>query len=141
MAFFKLTDRSGCAMVSCFTREYEQFGPIIKEGAVVALKGRVDNNMLAEEEDSIRIIPTDMRLLVKKLPLLIISMRSAYDFWDRMPVWENFIGTDYELAVHDRMTGEIRKLNPEQYFTVSKEILCLDYDDVKFVINDGEWVS
>lgn len=56
-------------------------------------------------------------------------------------MWENFIGTDYELAVHDRMTGEIRKLNSEQYFTVSKEILCLDYDDVKFVINDGEWVS
>lgn len=42
MAFFNLEDKTGTIEVCCFTKQYEQYGELVEEDAVVRITGFVN---------------------------------------------------------------------------------------------------
>lgn len=69
MAFFTLEDNSGSIDVKCFTNSYEEYGHLLKEGEVIALKGKCteDNKSSSSSEDGETEI--QLQFIVKEIEL------------------------------------------------------------------------
>ena len=73
-----------------------------------------------------------IKKMPRKLKRLVVSCKNLADYTENVaPIIESFKGEDFELVIHDKMLGEIRK----NTVRVSERILSSGLDIKPF---DGE---
>ncbi len=135
MAFFNLEDRSGSIEVSCFTKEFANYGKLLKEGNVVMIQGNCIVDTYDEGDD----IRTELKFVAKKISTVegkkcsyVLSVPSYAAFF--INAEEEFIAryadeNGHKLLIHDRALNEMREFkhkvssdvkvlqNIEEYYT------------------------
>lgn len=112
MAFFTLSDETGSIEVSCFARAYAENKRHIFPENVVSIKGRCieEDSIYEDEEEMLKLNVQEIRTLPRTKQSVLISVKSIIDWTES--VYNRvltFKGTDYDVFVHDQMTGEIRE--------------------------------
>lgn len=127
MGFFRLADESGEIEVCCFVQTYAAYAKLLKDGAVVAVKGKVKKekarNADSDEETVLKIVAYEIKDIPPVKPSIVISV-------PHLGVWTNEIYPSlfsyydkdgYPLAVYDRAFSSMRKTT----MTVSEDVLHL----------------
>ncbi len=111
MAFFTLEDKTGSIEVSCFTKEFKAYGSLIKDGAVVKVKGNATLETYGEETEMKFIAKEIISVNIKQLSLLMEVSSYASFFLDGEQTFISEYKDDNgrDLLIYDRTTGEIRK--------------------------------
>ena len=130
MAFFTLEDETGTIEVCCFVRAYEEYRDLIQDGNVVMIKGRCieEESIYDNSESVLKLNVEKVKLLPKTRKSVLISVNNIMQWADS--VYNQILlysGIDFDVFVHDKATGEIRKTTD---LTVSQAILSADIQDV-----------
>ncbi len=132
MAFFDIEDKSGRISVTCFTKAYRKYSPIIKEGAVLKLYG----NVIAEEsydedaEPELKFNMDDADTVSMKMGTLMMGVSSYAVF--HVTSEEEFkkkysSENGYSFLIFDKALDEVRDMN----YKVSEDVKALaDVEEV-----------
>ena len=121
----KLFDASGEIEVKVFTKEYEQFGDIIEEGAALTVLGRVrlDKAFGEDDSDTLSVSALDVRKLkIIRHERILISAPTIANWEENYEAIFDYKQDDgFELFFHDSMEGTMRACT----FRVSESIVNL----------------
>lgn len=112
MAFFVLEDETGSIDVNCFARAYSECRANVYPGNVVSVKGRCieEESIFEDAEPILKLNVETMKTLQKSRHRVLISVKNIIDWTEN--VYNQILlysGNEYDVFVHDRATGEIRR--------------------------------
>ena len=127
MGFFRLTDESGDIEVCCFVQTYAVYGKLLKDGVVVAVKGKIKKekarNADTDEDTVLKLIASEIKEIPPVRPSIVISVPHLGVWTDEIypSLFSYYEKEGYPLAVYDRAFSTMRKTT----MTVSEDVLHL----------------
>nr|WP_297765635.1 DNA polymerase III subunit alpha [uncultured Butyrivibrio sp.] len=132
MAFFDIEDKSGRISVTCFTKAYKKYSPIIKEGAVLKLYGKVvaEESYDEETEPELKFNMDDADTVSMKMGTLMMGVSSyaVFHVTSEEEFKEKYSSENgYSFLIFDKALDEIREMN----YKVSEDVKALaDVEEV-----------
>ena len=121
MAFFTLEDKTGTINVACFTEKFAEFGNLIKEDAVVQIKGDVkeeENEFEDSVELQLKLVVQSVKIASAKKERIIIKVAS---FGEYSRLQKEFLScrddAGDEMLIYFEDIGQLRKFS----YKINKE--------------------
>lgn len=133
MAFFNLEDKTGTIEVCCFTKQYEQYGELVEEDAVVRITGdvnekEIETNNDAEEDDSdekevyLNFVMDSLKVVHPDLNDIRVAIKDISEWnhtLEQLRHSHYICESGHPLTIYDELNSEFRKT----YFYIKEEIL------------------
>ncbi len=124
MAFFKLEDKSGSVDVCVFTKAYEQYGHLLKNGRVMRITGNVQLEQIDEDTVAVRFFAEAVSTVKEISSSCVLTVSSYYSF--HAVAEPGFIDqyaseNGMEFYIYDKAMQEMRKMT----YRVNEKVLSL----------------
>lgn len=134
MAFFQLSDETGEISVCCFVKPYSKYHKNIKNGAVLAIKGRCVSDGSGSDEDD-----AEIKLIAESVKPLAYAKQNVIVSVDHLGVWTEQVypiiflyynKEGYPLTVYDRALDSYRRTQ----LTVSDDVLFIQIPNAEITL-------
>lgn len=143
MGKFVLEDLTGEVDCICFTKAYEEYNEVIKEGSVVILKGRIMADIERDAETN-QIINMEVQVVVSEvIPVtaeqrVYITLSTVFDWADKAkPLFEKYPGQDPLFVYFEAENQIYESKNTVRGCKELEDSFCKMFGDKKFTIMRG----